>query len=305
MSTRTTAYLLGSSLILTLMASSAVGQVQRTFVSGLGNDGNPCSRTAPCRTFAQALMGTSAGGEVYVLDSAGYAPFNVTQSVSVVAPPGVVAGISVFSGDGITINAGVNDTIILRGLTLNNQGSTGRGVLFNTGGTLHVENCVVNGFSSASGLIFSNTASLEVKDSIFRGNLFGIEVFSGTAAIDNVRLERNISTGLAASDGSKVTVRNSLVSGGNTGFSGVSNSAQNAELNIENCFAFNNSNVGIQSTSSSTGVTTVRVSNSIVTDNGTGFFAGNAPAVFQSRGNNTVEGNTTNVVGAVGSYTAK
>src|SRR5215467_12306286 len=88
-----------------LSVSSASAQVQRTFVSGGGADSNPCSRTAPCRTFTQALMGTNAGGEVVVLDSAGYGPFTITQAVSIIAPPGVYAGVSVFSGNGITITA--------------------------------------------------------------------------------------------------------------------------------------------------------------------------------------------------------
>src|SRR5262245_32153968 len=109
---------LGLLMFLAFLASLSRAQgVQRTFVSGLGNDGNPCSRTAPCRTFPQAISQTSAGGEVYVLDSAGYAAFTITKSVSIVAPLGVTAGISVFSGDGIDISIGSNDTVILRGLT--------------------------------------------------------------------------------------------------------------------------------------------------------------------------------------------
>jgi hypothetical protein len=72
---------------------------------------------------------------VIVLDSAGYGPVAITKSVSLVAPPGVYAGISVFAGDGIDINVGSSDTIILRGLTVNNQGSTGSGIVFNTAGS--------------------------------------------------------------------------------------------------------------------------------------------------------------------------
>src|SRR5215467_8341508 len=94
-----------------LSVTSASAQAQRTFVSGLGSDSNPCARTAPCRTFTQALLGTAAGGEVVVLDSAGYGAFTITQPVSIIAPPGVYAGISVFSGDGITITAGGSDTV--------------------------------------------------------------------------------------------------------------------------------------------------------------------------------------------------
>src|SRR5215831_4846127 len=82
MNTRITASLLASSLLL-ILASGASAQVQRTFVSGGGSDSNPCSRTAPCRTFGQALSQTSSGGEVVALDSAGYGPFSITQAVSI------------------------------------------------------------------------------------------------------------------------------------------------------------------------------------------------------------------------------
>ena len=76
----------GLLLFLLLWPAEAGAQAQRTFVSGVGSDGNPCSRTAPCRTISQALMGTSSGGEVIVLDSAGYGPVTITQAVSIIAP---------------------------------------------------------------------------------------------------------------------------------------------------------------------------------------------------------------------------
>jgi hypothetical protein len=308
MTERLIASLRVSVLFAVLGVSSASAQVQRTFVSGLGNDSNSCARTAPCRTISHALMGTSTGGEVVVLDSAGYGAFVIGQSVSVTAPPGVYAGISVFSGDGIDINAGISDTVILRGLTINNQGSNGNGINFTSGETLHVEGCVVNGFSSGNGINFVAGANLEVKDSILRANSGGILVLpmAGTAkaTIDQVRLE-NGGTGLLARDGSTVTVRNSLASGNVIGFAAESGSASAAELDIENCAASNNG-TGILASSNSTGVATVRVSNSTVTDNQTGLDNAAGPAVILSRGNNTVEGNIpNNTQGTIGSYTAK
>src|SRR5215472_10738671 len=144
MNNRTFGSVLGPALLVVLFASGASAQVQRTFVSGLGSDANPCSRTAPCRTFGQAISQTNPNGEVIVLDSAGYGPFTISKAVSITAPPGVYAGISVFSGDGIDINAGASDIVILHGLTINNQGSSGSGAVFNTGGALQVEACVIN-----------------------------------------------------------------------------------------------------------------------------------------------------------------
>lgn len=317
-----------------LYASVSLAQ-QRTFVSGLGNDGNPCTRTAPCRTFAQAILGTIPGGEVVALDSAGYGPFSIRKSISIVAPAGVYAGISVSSGDGISVFAQSQDTIVLRGLTINNQGSTGNGIGFTSdgGGTLHVEGCVVNGFF-ATGLAFLGSGKLEVKDSIFRGGGIGIvtEPPAGTALalIDQVRLEGNIE-GLHAADGSKVTVRGSIASGNVNGFEARSLNGTSVQLNLERCVASNNSTgirasgdssapveinvescvvssnslTGILTLSSSTGAATIRVSNSTVTDNNFGLSSGGSPAVLLSRGNNTVEGNGTDTSGTIGSYTAK
>ncbi len=87
---------------------------QRTFVSGAGSDTNACTLVAPCRGFAVALTHTDPNGEIIVLDSAGYGPVTIDKSVSIVAPPGVYAGISVFSGDGIVISGSGID-VALRG----------------------------------------------------------------------------------------------------------------------------------------------------------------------------------------------
>jgi hypothetical protein len=262
---------------------------------------------APCRTFGQAISQTNAGGEVYILDTAGYGPFSINKSVSIVASAGVTAGISVFSGDGIDINAGAADVVILRGLTINNQGGSGNGIVLNSGGTLHIESCVVNGFSGgslSSGVEFLGSGKLEVKDSTLRGNSIGIVVSpalgTAIAAIDQVRLEGG-GVGLGALDGSTVAVRNSLASDNSAqGFAALSMFGGAVELNIENCFAFKN-NVGIGSGGSVAAVT-VRVSNSTVTDNGTGLSVSGASASLLSRGNNTVQGNSLNKSGTIGSY---
>jgi len=298
--------LAAAAILPAILAASLCQAQQRTFVSGLGNDLNPCTRAQPCRNFAQAISITNTGGEVVVLDSAGYGPVTIANSVSLIAPPGVYAGISVFSGDGIDVVGSA--TIILRGLTINNQGSTGSGIAFTGGGTLHIEDCVVSGFSnsSAAGIAFQplSSSKLEVKDSIIKQNQTGIKVGSGLALIEQTRLEDNAAAGVAAQGGSTVTARNSLVGGGGIGFAAVTSSSNPAELDIESCVASNNG-VGVVAQSTSTGVATVRLSDSTITDNTTGLLNNGSPAVLLSRGNNTVEGNGTNTVGTIGSYTAK
>jgi len=300
-------------LMLLIYSSASHAQAPRTFVSGLGDDGNSCSRTAPCRTFARAIVATAAGGEVIALDSAGYGTVTISAAVSLVSPPGVYAGIAVSSGNGINIIANDGDTIVLRGLTIVNQGSNGHGILFHSGGRLHVEGCVVNGFNigipNSSGLAFLGPGNLQVKDSFFRGNTQGILVLppagSAFGSIDNVRFEGNTGAGLNVHEGATVTVRNSVSSGNVGGFTAFSESSAPAELNIENCVASNNT-TGVSSATTSTGAATVRLSNSTVTNNfNFGILVFASPAVFLSRGNNTIEGNATNISGTVGSYSAK
>ena len=110
-----------SAFALASFAANALATAQRTFVASTGVDTNACSITAPCRGFATAVAKTTANGEVIVLDSAGYGPVTLTTSISLIAPAGVYAGIKVFSGDGITINA-PGSVVVLRGLTINGQG---------------------------------------------------------------------------------------------------------------------------------------------------------------------------------------
>jgi hypothetical protein len=297
-------------LLLALFGSSAFAQNQRSFVSGAGLDTNSCGPTTPCRTFARAISQTNTGGEIIVLDSAGYGAFSITKSVSIIASPGVYSGISVFSGDGIDVNAGTG-AVILRGLTVNNQGSTGSGINFTGTGILHVESCVASGFNGGEGISSTGGGALEVKDSIFRGNADGISISGvSTATIDHARLEENGFNGLLVQDGSNVTISNSLASGNGLGFHAFSNVAA-VQLNIESCLVCYNA-TGIEVGNMDPDVTaTVRVSNTTVTDNGSvnsyglenATFGG--PSLLLSRGNNTVASNTTDTAGVIGSYSAK
>src|SRR5215831_15673741 len=137
-----------ATLVASIASTDAYALSNRTFVSGTGSDANPCSLAAPCRSFAGALLQTSAGGEIAVLDTAGYGAATITQAVSIVNEEGVEAGITVTSGDGITINAGATDVVNLRGLTLVGAGGS-NGVTFNSGAALNIQNCVIRGFSGS------------------------------------------------------------------------------------------------------------------------------------------------------------
>src|SRR5581483_10257285 len=103
-----------------LLACSTLAQAQatRTWVSGVGDDANPCSRTAPCKTFAGAISRTAAGGEISVLDPGGFGAVTITKSITI-SGDGTLAGILAATVNGIIVNAGVNDIVDTRNIAIN------------------------------------------------------------------------------------------------------------------------------------------------------------------------------------------
>jgi hypothetical protein len=127
------------------LAETAPATAIATWVSNAGVDSGVCSLAAPCRTFQYALDRTSPGGEVDVKDAGRFGPLTITKSISIVAV-GVQAGMSVPSlGDGIVVNAGANDIVIIRGLTIDGHGSGYYGRVLGTAAHVIVEDCVVQG----------------------------------------------------------------------------------------------------------------------------------------------------------------
>jgi hypothetical protein len=135
-----------STLAATLIAlgaasSPAFSAASRTFVSGAGSDTGTCPIATPCRTFAYALTQTAAAGEIIVLTSGGYGTVTITQAVSIINISNF-AGVTVASGGaGITINAGVSDSVTLRGLTIDGGGAGSNGIVFNSGAKLTIDQC--------------------------------------------------------------------------------------------------------------------------------------------------------------------
>src|SRR5436853_7548105 len=99
----------------------ASAQATRTWVSGVGDDANPCSRTAPCKTFAGAISKTAAGGEINVLDPGGFGGVTITKSITLRST--FEAGVLVSGTNAIIVNAGVNDTVILEVLDIEGLGT--------------------------------------------------------------------------------------------------------------------------------------------------------------------------------------
>jgi len=190
----------------------AAATAQRTFVASDGLTANTafnCSIAKPCRAFNEAIGVTSAGGEVVVLDSAGYGVATITQSVSIIAPPGIYAGVSVFSLDGITIN-GAGVKVLLKGLSINSQGGV-NGINFVQGASLHVEGCTMTGFSQA-GIVINGVGKVTVVDTSLLGNEIGIWAkAAATLTVARATMDRNHSGGLFITAGARASVVQSTV----------------------------------------------------------------------------------------------
>jgi hypothetical protein len=118
-------------------ASAARGQATRTWVSGVGDDANPCSRTAPCKTFAGAISKTAAGGEIDALDSGGFAAVTITKSITI-AGTGAIASVLSTNTNGIIVN-GASIRVVLRDLSVNGAGTGLDGIRFLAGTSLSIE----------------------------------------------------------------------------------------------------------------------------------------------------------------------
>lgn len=276
-----------------LTAIPAFAQATRTWVSGVGDDVNPCSRTAPCKTFAGAISKTAAGGEINTLDSGGFGGVTITKSITINAF-GVVGGVLVAGSNAIIVSAGVSDVVTLRGLDILGPAiSPGLcGVRFLAGKALHVENTTISGMSQggvcfvpttptgAERLFLKDVAISEVTPGTQATPIAAINITAGEAVIERTRVN-NTGVGVAVSGAAKLTLVNSNISGNQ--FEGVA-ATGTATASIERTtFASNGTGV-----SAATG-TTVRVSDSIFSFNATGI-----TGAVTSFGNNRLSaGNTT------------
>lgn len=287
----------------------ASAQASRTYVSGVGDDANPCSRTAPCKTFAGAISKTAANGEINCLDTAGFGTVTITKSMTIKCDKGTVGGVLSSATTGVTINAAATDTIYLIGLDINGTLSGIQGIRFLAGGTLIVDDCDIRNVTQ-NGILFapSSSATLHVinsristtgvtTDTPYAG--IYIRPSGGTAAAKvtvNDTLITNGNYGIIA-DGTGTTgkitglIRNSNVSGNlANGITTSIGSASGATLTIDSVGIFGNGNNGLASSGVNAGML---VKNSAITGNQGGVFT-TAGSVIVSYGNNSLNGNNGN-----------
>lgn len=281
---------------LLLASTAAFAQNNRSAVSVNGFDTNPCTTTAPCRSFTTALAHTNAGGEVIALDSGGYGAFTITQSVSVIGAPGVHAALTASSGNGVDVSAAAGDSVTIRGLNIILNGSGFVGIVAGGFGTLSIERCNVTGGQFGiwiKGGAMSDAALTET--SVRQTGNNGILVQSH-AALVNCRVQRAGGAGLIVFDGvngdGSVSAVNFVCSGNQTGVSVNSfNQGHIVSLTLDRSTIFHNDGDGIYVSAVTGAGAVVRVGASTVNENGQYGFEQATNGVIGTMKDNMLEGN--------------
>lgn len=276
----------------------AQAQATRTWVSGVGDDVNPCSRTAPCKTFAGAISKTAAAGEINCLDPGGFGALTINKSLSIVCD--YTEGGALAGGNGFVINAAATDTVYLSGLDFHGVAGAVNGINVVSVGTLTIKNVSIRhfptGINASPG---TNPAKINVIASTIAHNSgTGILVRpTGSAgvrmAVDRTRVLGNggdgiMANGTATTGTLNVSIRDSEAAhNGASGFVAFSAGAT-SQMMIDSSTAFNNAN-GIAANGAGA---IVRFTRSSVMGNGTGVLQVN-PGVVLSYSTNSVDGNGT------------
>jgi hypothetical protein len=206
------------SCVILLTASSVFvdAQATRTWISGVGDDANPCSRTAPCKTLQGTISKTAANGEINAIDAGGFGAVTITKSITIDFS-NVLGGVLVSGTNAIIIN-GSETKVTLRGLDINGLNTGLSGVRILNAETVALENCTIYGFNRGISDERATDGQLSVTNTIIKNNLQE-NVFIGAvgsevrAIFDNVQMKNGSGMGLWARYGSIVILRNSIVSG--------------------------------------------------------------------------------------------
>jgi len=307
---------------LLLVSCPAFALSTRVFVKSTGMDIGTCPITSPCRSFAYAMTQVAASGEVIALDTAGYGPFDVTQSVTVFAAPGATAFIAAATGAAIYISsAGPTDVIVLRGLALSGVGAA-YGIEFFSGHSLAIENCIINGFGG-SGVDMTRSSDstnpgMRIEHSTIRNNALGVGIYNFGAGsppvgmtISNCTFLRNSFRAIDGGNNSRVVVTDTVVAANGDGIGADANADNSvAEVDVERCTitgnqidaVFAGANVG----QTLRGI--LRLAHNVITGNvkGVSEYPDGVVMTMTSGGTttNTIEGNVTNGTFS-GSYAAK
>lgn len=306
-----------TAVVLALMwAAPAQAQATRTWISGVGDDANPCSRTAPCKTFAGAISKTAAGGEIDCLDPGGFGAVTITKSITIDCGggnSGQVGSILVSGTNGINVSAQSTDLVKIRNLTINGIQKTGgaglSGIKFNTAASLIVEHVGIFGFGGSTG----NNGGIDFRPTV-AAKLFTVDVDiqygladgilirptstgSATAVLNRTSILANVGTGLridntdvASGNGVKLSMFNTDIAGSATGVLVLAAAGQApAVVNVTNSIIAQNSAIGVLASGTNA---TINIGGSSVSGNTTGMVASGGQV--KSFGDNYFSGNGSN-----------
>lgn len=263
------------------LATPASAQATRTWISGVGDDANPCSRTAPCKTFAGAISKTAAGGEINCLDPGGFGAVTITKAISLICE-GELNGVLASGGNGINISAGPNDVVLLSGFDLQGFGSGVNGVRFNTGAGLHIRNSVIRGFRGTSGYGVNFQPTTTTGSSLTLENVTVVDNGNSAGVTGGILVQP------AASVAANILIANSKIADNNRG--GIRIDASAAGSSVKGSISGSkivDSQIGVYARSAPGGGTVnVTLVDSVVSGNGsTGVMAEDALATINASGN--------------------
>jgi hypothetical protein len=222
---------------LVVLAPAAHAQATRTWVSGVGDDANPCSRTAPCKTFAGAIPKTASGGTINVLDPGGYGVVTITKPITIDAG-GQIASVQATSGlNGIIVNAPADAQVVLRGLDVRGTNTAegtcggGAGIRVLGAASVRLDDVTISGFNRAfeAPLTNSNTdvfVDLSLNDLRVNDNCeYGVRLAPDAGHHGRLTLDRSTITGsntaLSVAAGGEAWVSSSRIYLNNTGVQGA------------------------------------------------------------------------------------
>jgi hypothetical protein len=274
-------------------------QATRTWVSGVGDDANPCSRTAPCKTFAGAISKTATCGEISVLDPGGFGAVTIGKAITINGT-GTLAGILASLVNGVIVNAPAGDTVILRDISINGACNGLNGIRYLAGKTLMVDHCWIYGFAQ-NGIDVNKSADgiLKVVDTVIENCTLDGIVISTTAGqvrstIDRSRI-MNCANGLHARNSCRVVARNSVFSNHTTNGVFADATAAFATIRVwESMISMNGGN-GVRAGNAGGGASGVEIGQNQINHNtGNGVLVGTGGTV-ETFVNNSIRGNGTDL----------
>ena len=271
---------------LAVVFSTAANAQTRTWVSGTGSDANPCSRTAPCQTFAGAFSKTATNGEISALDPSGFGTINITKSITVNGD-GTLASILNSGTTGIIVNITTNlatDKVVIRNVSIQGAGTGTDGVRVIDGAEVILDNITIGGFTDAGvDVTQSQTSNVFLKNVRISKGLVGVRVAStaGTVSgtLENVAIDGMTSHGVECVSNAALVFRN--VEASRCGGSGFRSNAATVNMAVENSVSSGN-NFGFEAV-----LGNLRIANSGMFFNNT-----NCTSSVLSAGNNRSAGNS-------------